>query len=299
MNRATSHPPSRLAALAGLALACAALAAPSLARAEAVVGLTTTNALLTFDSTTPLSGTTPVAITGLVAPGESIVGIDLRPATGTLYGLSNAGRLYVLNGATGAATLASTLSSSLSGSSFGMDFNPTVDRLRITSNAGLNYRVNVDTGAVTVDTPLNGATSNIVGSAYTNNFAGATSTALYGISAASDTLYLQNPPNNGTLTAIGGLGVDTTGVVGFDISGATGAAFASLTDGDTGDSAFYGINLVTGAATLIGAIGYGGNAAIAAPLLDITVAAVPEPGTTAMLFAGLLAVAGIARRRNA
>jgi hypothetical protein len=68
------------------------------------------------------------SVTGL-QPGEEIVGIDFRPATGQLYAVSNQSRLYVLNRTNGAAAFAATLSTPLSDTSFGVDFNPTVDRL--------------------------------------------------------------------------------------------------------------------------------------------------------------------------
>ena len=73
---------------------------------------------------------------------------------------------------------------------------------------------------------------------------------------------------------------------------------ASFTRADTGKSSFYTIGLGTGAATLIGAFGYGGNTAIAAPLLDIAVTAVPEPGSYALFAAGLLALGFVVRRRR-
>lgn len=278
------------AALFGLGLA---------AHAESLVGLTTTNALVRFDSASPLNGSAPVFITGLFA-NEQILGIDLRPATGALFGLGSSGSLYTLNASTGAATFVSSLSgASLMGSSFGVDFNPTVDRLRVTSNTGQNLRINVDTGAVTVDGMLNGAATGIAAAAYTNSFAGAATTTLYGIGSASNTLYVQAPPNNGTLAAVGALGVDTSAASGFDISGTTGVAYASLTDNNTSKSSVYTVNLATGSATLLGAFGYGGNTAVAAPLLDIAVVTtpVPEPGTYAMMVLGLLCVGTVMRRR--
>ena len=144
----------------------AVLAMITSAHAETVTGLTGTNALVTFDSATPMNGTTPVNITGLVA-GERILGIDYRPATGALIGLGSTGTIYTLNSTTGAATGGvALLGGSLSGTRFGIDFNPTVDRLRVTSNTGQNIRINVVTGAVTTDLALNGAVSSSVSSAY-------------------------------------------------------------------------------------------------------------------------------------
>ena len=216
-----------------------------------------------------------------------------------MFGLGSSGRLYTLSTDTGAATFVSLLTgATLSGTSFGVDFNPMVDRLRVTSNSGQNLRINVDTGAVIVDGALNGGATSLVASAYTPNVAGASAVTLRGISAVNDSLFIQNPPNDGTLVLVGSLGVDTTGVAGFDISGTTGMAFASLTSADTSKTSFYSINLTTGSASLIGAFGYGGNTAIAAPLLDIAVTAVPEPGTYALFSAGVLALGAVVRRRR-
>ena len=284
-----------------IALAASLLCVAPLAQAEAVVGLTSTNALMTFDTATPLNAAAPINITGLIGANETILGIDRRPATGVLYGLGSSGRLYTLNTLTGAATFASQISgATLSGTAFGVDFNPVPDRLRVTSNAGQNLRIDVTTGVATIDAALNGPTTSLAGSAYTNNFVGAVSTTLYGISSATDSLYVQNPPNNGTLVLVGALGFDTVAVTGFDISGMSGLAFASLTNGDTAESSFYGINLATGAATLIGAFGIGGNPALAAPLLGIAlnVGVIPEPGSYALMLAGLLSVGSIVRRRR-
>ena len=192
-----------------------------------------------------------------------MVGIDFRPATGELYGLGEAGGIYTIDVATGAATFKSRLVDAvgapvpLAGASFGVDFNPTVDRLRIVSDTGQNLRANVDTGVTAVDTALSGA--GVMGAAYTNNDSDPnTGTTLFDIDAAMDQLVIQAPPNNGNLNVSGKLNVDTAAEVGFDIYSAlrdgTTAVFvrglASLTVG--GFSGFYSINLFTGEATLAG-----------------------------------------------
>ena len=302
--------------LAAALLTAGVLLPVTTVHAEGLVGLTTANQIVRFDSLAPGMASAPVAVTG-IAQNEQILGIDFRPSTGLLYGLGSANNLYTLNADTGAATFVAMLVADpadatdpfdgLVGASFGVDFNPVPDlgmslpSLRVTSDAGINLRINVNganAGRVFTDSPLSGpAGAQISGSAYINNDRdAATGTSLYDIDAATDALYLQNPPNAGTLTKVGDLGVDTIGVVGFDVS-AGGSAYASLTDGLTGKSGLYRIDLQTGAASALGAFGIGGNAAIAPPLLDIA-APVPEPETYALLALGLAGVAFAARRRR-
>jgi dipeptidyl aminopeptidase/acylaminoacyl peptidase len=236
---------------------------PTTTPTATIFAVTSANNLVRFRSNTPGTIDGSVAITGLQT-GETILGIDVRPATRQIYALGNTGRLYTLNPTTGVATFVSTLSTAPSGSSFGVDFNPVPDRLRSTSDADQNLRTNVDTGAVTVDGALAYATGDanagqnpfVVGSAYSNNFAGATTTTLYGIDANLDILVRQDPPNSGTLNTVGPLGVNTSDAVGFDIANGSGTAFAVLTSLGAGASAgLYTINLTTGAATLVGNVG--------------------------------------------
>lgn len=214
------------------------------------------NVLVRFNTSTPGTVSTIGPVTNLQA-GENILGIDFRPATGELYALGSTSRLYTINKTTAAATSVGVLSTSLSGASFGFDFNPTVDRIRIVSNTGQNLRVNPTNGAVTVDGAINGATINVTAAGYSNSFSGATSTTLFDISAATDTLYIQNPPNNGTLAAVGSLGVDVTDVNGFDILSSNGTAFAALTTSSVPLTSLFTINLTSGAATSVGTIGNG------------------------------------------
>ncbi len=219
--------------------------------------VTSTNQLVRFNTSTPGTVITVGPITNLQA-GESILGIDFRPATGQLYGLGSTSRLYIINRTTAAATQVATLSTPLSGSAFGVDFNPTVDRLRIVSNTGQNLRVNPTNGVAIVDGVLNGGTTSVDAAGYTNSFSGATATTLFDISATTDTLYVQNPPNAGTLVPVGvGLGVNVTDVNGFDISSSDGSAFAALSTVMAPLTSLYSINLTSGTATSLGTIGNG------------------------------------------
>jgi Domain of unknown function (DUF4394) len=207
--------------------AASALAVPGAASAaEAFYGATQDNRLVTFQSDNVTNVEPSHAITGLPG-GENIVGLDVRPLDGQLYALGKTSRLYVINPRTGAARQvgATPLIPALAGTSFGFDFNPTSDRIRVTSDAEQNLRLNPDDGTVTgVDTnlayapgdPGAGTNPSVAGSAYTNSFAGATSTTLYDIDNARHALVIQNPPNDGTLTTVGALGT-TNDAVAFDI----------------------------------------------------------------------------------
>ena len=215
--------------------------------------LTDGNQLLQVSTASPSSPITTVNITGVIA-GDRIMAIDFRPATGQLYGVSNMSRIYTINPITGAASVVggAAFSPGVSSDAIGLDFNPTVDRIRLVGNNGQNLRLNPETGGIAaVDGNINGAPgARIAGSAYTNNFAGATTTMLFSIDPVNDKLYIQNPPNNGSQVEVGSLGVDIIGASGFDI-GPTGEAIAAL--GRTGNgSELYEINLSNGQATKLG-----------------------------------------------
>jgi hypothetical protein len=294
----------RVALSLSIALALSAfIASPaSAARAFAV---TSTNQLIAFDTASPATITSTVAITGLNA-GENVLGIDVRPANNTMYAVGSAGRLYTVNTATGAATFVAAIAPAPAGTSFGVDFNPAADRLRITSDTDQNLRVVPDTGVTTVDVALQyavgdpnaAANPNVTASGYTNSFQGTTTTTLYGIDTNLDILVMQNPPNNGTLVTIGALGQNTGANTGFDIlaPGLGGGAFAALSTG--AGSSLYSINLGTGTATLIGAIG-NGSVVVTGFALGNNPTDVPTMATwmLIMLAAALIAVAGWVLKR--
>jgi hypothetical protein len=226
--------------------------------------------------------------------GETIVGIDLRPANGMLYGVSNQSRLYIINPGNGQLTqVGANGAFTLTGTAFGTDFNPVPDRLRQVSNTEQNLRINPNDGTAIVDTPLTPA-GNIVAVAYSNNFVGAASTVLYAIDSIAGTLnVISNPNGGGPINLVGSLGLGTNldERIGFDISGLSGTAYASIIVG--GFTNLYTINLSTGAATLVGNIGGSGN-----NFVGLTAAtAVPEPSTYMLLAAGALVVFGAKRLR--
>lgn len=200
--------------------------------------LTTGNRLLRFASDRPQQITETLSVYGMQR-GELLLGIDFRPANKQLYGLGSTSRLYAINLQTGFATAIGPgpFTPALQGTAFGFDFNPTVDRIRVVSDSGQDLRLHPDTGAVAA-TDKNlayapndrnaGKTPRAVAAGYTNSVAGATTTQLYVIDTAQDTLVLQNPPNDGVLNTVGALDVDTMDMVGFDIA-PSGVAFAALT----------------------------------------------------------------------
>ena len=217
-------------------------------------GVNTSNQLIQFDTATPGNVTVVGAITGLQT-GENILGIDFRPANGQLYALGSTSRLYTINTTNGAATQVGTgaFTTALNGTEFGFDFNPTVDLIRVVSNTGQNLRVNPNTAAVTVDPNLNPGTPSVTAAAYLNNFSGAINTTLYDIDSNTDTLLIQNPANAGTLITVGALGVNITGVNGFDIAASDNTAYAVFQPAvGISFSSLFTINLSTGAATLVG-----------------------------------------------
>jgi len=219
------------------------------------IAVTASGRVISFDRATPGALSSNAALSGL-ATGETLVGIDVRPADGLIYAVSSTSRIYTLDAKTGALSFKSTLSIALAGSQFGVDFNPVADRLRLVSNTGQNLRVDVNTGAATADGAINGvAGAAITASAYTNAFAGATTTQLYNLDAAG-TLYLQDPPNNGTLANPVAQNVTFSASNGFDIDARNNQGYAALTV--NGTAQLYTIALSgTAGAKLVGTIGTG------------------------------------------
>lgn len=239
-----------------------------------------------FDSATP-GALNPVPVTGL-GIGESLLAIDFRPRSGQLYGLGSASNLYTINTGTGLATIVGSglATSIITATNYGFDFNPTIDRIRIVSTDNSNSVGNPITGGTQlVATPVffpggdpnAGQDPNLVHHAYTNNFDGAVTSQLYALDSNLDILVTQ-ANNAGTLGTVGALGVNFGEAGGFDIDGQDGTAFAALSVG--GNSGLYTLNLVTGDATLLGALS--GNVT--------GLAIVPEPSSALLLGCGALAL---------
>jgi len=301
------------------ALTLVLVGAATQARAEPIVAVPIGGRMLvTFDSTLPGAITSTVAVTGLGT--ASIDVIDYRPSDGQLYGYSRiSNSIYRINTATGAATLVSTLNnSSFSLDTIAMDFNPVTGQLRLVGfdaprQIVRNLRVDVDTGATVEEGNVRFAPSDtnagrlpfVTGAAYTNNFAGATATTLYVVSNGPLSLSVQDPPSSGVLTTVGPTIIPGV-LIGFDISGLTGIAYATANfpvEGVGTIPQFFTIDLSTGAATLVGRIGTGTGlpsqyVGVAAPV-GRRAEPIPEPATVVLLLTGLAGVGAIGRRRKA
>ena len=233
--------------------------------AEQVVLLTAANELIIR---TPGSADATKAVLG-VNGGSTLVGIDVRPSTGVLYGLGSDGQLYAINRSTGTADkVGSPIASFDATAGVGFDFNPVADALRVIT-ADRNYRLNATTGAVVGEGPAmsgtpgplayaagdpnEGVTPQAGGAAYTESSRGLplpATTALFDIDSGTDALVRQNPANAGTLLTIGSLLLDASGTSGFDVSpDNTKAAYAVLTT-EAGQG-LYSVNLATGEPKLL------------------------------------------------
>jgi hypothetical protein len=244
--------PIRFALITSAALAATATTAFS----APVLGLTGDKTLVMFDTDKP-AVTKTMEVTGV----DKLVGIDYRPGNKTVIGVTPDHRIVTINLESGAATDLAKMDKMLTMTEAPVvvDFNPMADRLRFMTGT-TNHRVHPDTGAATVDGTLafedgdmhKGETPNIVAAAYTNSLGKPEKTAMYNIDATIGALIQQTKPNDGTLKAIGKLGLkDKPATYAFDIQGLEGGKnTAYLAAGKM----LYTVNLETGAATAVGAI---------------------------------------------
>lgn len=231
-----------------------------------LLALTDNNSLISFNSGLPSALCSNASINGLQG-NELVLGIDMRPADNNVYALTDAGRLYTVNAATGTVAFRATLTASandpftgLDGSNITVDVSPVADGLRVLSSNGMNLRVLFTTGEVFTDTSLT-AGSSVTAASYTNSFAGTGTSTLYVIDTQSDRLLIQGrtsgSPNNGDLLDVGALNIngDVRAMAGFDINAVNNTAFAAFNVGNGNATDLYRINLGTGAATRMGTIG--------------------------------------------
>ncbi|KPF41313.1 DUF4394 domain-containing protein [Rhizobium sp. AAP43] len=249
-------------------LLAATMLAATGAQAAQVLGLAGDKTLVMFDTDKP-DAATSVEITGV----DRLVGLDFRPADKSIVGVTAGSVIVRIDAKTGAATEVAKMDIPLTigDAPVVVNFNPAADRLRFMTGT-TNHRVHPDTGAVTVDGSLafeegdmhKGEMPNIVAAAYTNSTGKPEKTAMYNIDATIGALIQQTKPNDGTLKAIGKLGIETMAkTYAFDIQ-ATGEG--KNTAWLVADNALYTVNLETGAATKAGTIG-----GIDMPIKSITV----------------------------
>lgn len=269
------------------------------ASAERIFGLTTQNWVTVFDSASPGDTIGGGAVTGLEV-NDVLVAMDYQPASGNVLLLGSQSNVYKLNNTSGAdfsATLLNSLDPTLIGTSMAFDFNPAfmegafariitdTNDNRVISGADGAYLPPVEKTDVfyAAGDANEGVDPNIAGIAYDTNIAGATSTQQYGIDATLG--ILTTVANNaGTLETVGSLGIAgaITNELGFDISGESGTAFASIQSGP--NSELYTVDLSSGAATSLGQIGSGDL------IRDITTVPVPEPSSIVILALGSVAL---------
>lgn len=228
-----------------------------------------------------------------IASAEQLRAIGVRPLNNRLYGLTSNGagavRLYHIDLGSGVPTATplgaapvqfsdGTNPVAITGAAFDIDFNPTVDRIRVISDTGLNFRMNPNNGAlvdsdanatngVNPDGALNGGATTASATSYTNSFVNSTVTTQYTIDAGTNKLFIQAPPNNGTLTAgvdikLGSAVLDFTEaaldipssvVVSAANAPATGLAYAVLKVANA--DSLYTVDLSSGVATSVGSLG--------------------------------------------
>ena len=256
-------------AFASAAGACLAVAAPAVA--HEMVAIDEAGQMFRFSSKNPRA-IEKVNISGTDA---RIVGIDMRPADQTLYGVSRNGTIYRIDSGNGRAMMMSRMSVPLTGSVAMVDFNPVADRMRVVTSDGRNLRVNIETGETTEDGKLNyndGSTSGgITGGGYTNSVRGATTTELWQVDGGNQTLSLQDPPNAGTLNKRSAIALTggTKDLHGGDVvTDASGRSEAYVVRG----SRLFKIDLATGQIAMVGQVGAVENS----DLVDVAVVRIED-----------------------
>lgn len=137
--------------------------------------------------------------------GGNLIGMDFRPADGQLYGLTDLGVIYTIpinQYYVGRATRVSTMNPRFTGG-FEMlfDFNPVANAIRVAGSNDQNLAVVNGTDGSNLSTTVTqttfayvqgdvnfGKDPELTGGAYSNNFAGATTTLFYAIDADTDSL---------------------------------------------------------------------------------------------------------------
>lgn len=236
-------------------LGTVALLAAARAEAATLVGLTGDNQIIRIDSETRRA-MPAVRITGT---NGTVVGIDQRPQDGRLYGITSTGQIVTIDPANGRAAAVSQLNVPFQAAGHAIfDFNPVANRVRIMGMDGQNLRVNVETGEAATDGRLKNAEGSpaaanmprVVAGAYTNSMTGATATMLLTIDTSTNSLNVQNPPNDGVQAPRARLSMPVPASVALDIlsDGTNNMGFVMA--GNT----LHALDLMTGALTQRGTV---------------------------------------------
>jgi hypothetical protein len=251
---------------------------------EVIYGMTTAGSLsispgldlVWFNSDTPGAINHVAAFSG-ITEGQNLRSVDFRPSSGVLYAISTGvltAQLYTVDLATAVCSpvgngfpLAAILDARVE-----IDFDPVADVIRVITGGltGNNLRVDPETGgliatdadlAYAKGDPLEGHLPSIVGAAYSNNVAGASSTTLYAWDFNFDSLVTIGGPDGTpspdtgqlfTIDAPPGL-LRFNGLLGMDISGVTGTLYVTHDNPADGTRmALYKRSTSNGAETLIG-----------------------------------------------
>jgi hypothetical protein len=240
-------------ALAAVAVAVAAAGASAPGFAATIAALQDGKSIVLID-------TDKKKVTGSVklAGGGTLVGIDVRPADGKLYGVTPDGSIVTIDAKNGKWEKKSQITEKLpAGAAVTVDFNPVADRLRVLTSTGTSLRINVDDGKTIVDGSLKyaeadankGKMPKVTAGAYSNSFAGTKETNLYDLDTGNKAYVRQAPPNDGILNTLGKMTMN--GPVAFDIwSDGKGGNMGWLLSGGT----LYTLDIATGATKAVGKV---------------------------------------------
>ena len=240
------------------------------------------DALLSFDVNNRGAVGEEVAVRGTTEP---LVGIDVRPKTGVLYGVGAPGNgrpgvLYAI-GPDGQATRVGALPA-LRGEHFGLDADPVADVLALVSDTGQRLRIDYATAATTVapapvyasDDPGAGTAPMLTALGYTGSTSGTpTVTTQYGIDIGRDVLVRRD---GDLLRTVGPVG-DTQASAGLDLTASGDSAFAILTRPD--GPVLARIDLANGRTFVLGqlAAGSGGRRVMDLALISTAPSTMPPP----------------------
>jgi len=185
--------------------------------------VTSGNRFVTFNPGAA-SLSTNLPISGLNG-AESIVGVDVRTFDGTVYGVSNLGKIFTLNPRTGVVQFLIGTGGMLAGTSVGIEFIAAPEELRVVNDTGWSssvrgfneFRSDLQPGGLSPQTTqlLPAGITEIAGTQ--NAVRCGNSSSLYYLDTARDMLLVGNPNQQSALQPVGALAVDAESASGFEI----------------------------------------------------------------------------------